>query len=197
MRVASRDAAIPQPFPGRGAHLAAGPSLERAFPAVITTMTGSDFRSAHHPFTGPPLIGGAGYRAPRDGMPAAVVFPGRDGSLLFRDEPCARSVPSTPAGSSALRLQDLHAFHGLRPRGRGSAPAWSAPRARVLNDAGRLPRRTDRALARPAVRDFVVALRRLGLPFRRPPATGLLGHYPDRTLTGRFIAASQDTPPPK
>jgi putative transposase len=40
---------------------------------------------------------------------------------------------------------------------------------------------------------FVVALRRSGLPSRRPPATGLLGHYPDRTLTGKSTAACQDT----
>jgi hypothetical protein len=40
---------------------------------------------------------------------------------------------------------------------------------------------------------FVMALRRSGLPFRRPPATGLLGHYPDRTFTGKPIAAWQDT----
>lgn len=40
---------------------------------------------------------------------------------------------------------------------------------------------------------FVMTLRRKGLPIRRPPATGLLGHYPDRTLTGKPIAAWQDT----
>src|SRR6266436_3635972 len=38
-----------------------------------------------------------------------------------------------------------------------------------------------------------MTLRRSGLPFRRPPATGLLGHYPDRTFTGKPIAAWQDT----
>ncbi len=36
---------------------------------------------------------------------------------------------------------------------------------------------------------FVVTLRRPGLPDRRPPATGLLDHYPDRTLTGKPITA--------
>jgi hypothetical protein len=39
-------------------------------------------------------------------------------------------------------------------------------------------------------RAFVMTLRRAGLPERRPPATGLLGHYPDRTLTGKSITAS-------
>ena len=38
-------------------------------------------------------------------------------------------------------------------------------------------------------RDFVVTLRRSGLPDRRPPATALLGHYAGRTLTGKFITA--------
>ena len=38
-------------------------------------------------------------------------------------------------------------------------------------------------------RDFVATLRRSGLPYRRPPATALLGHYAGRTLTGKFITA--------
>jgi hypothetical protein len=42
---------------------------------------------------------------------------------------------------------------------------------------------------------FVVTLRRSGLPFRRPPATGLLGHYPDRTLTGKPTATSSGHTP--
>ena len=52
--------------------------------------------------------------------------------------------------------------------------------------------RTDHLLA--AHGDFVMALRQSGLPFRRPPATGPLGRYPDRTSTGKSIAACQDTP---
>jgi len=58
--------------------------------------------------------------------------------------------------------------------------------------AGFLNVRTVHLLA--ARGDFVMALRRSGLPFRRPPATGLLGHYPDRTLNCKPITASQDTP---
>src|SRR5215469_13228484 len=50
---------------------------------------------------------------------------------------------------------------------------------------------TARLLA--AQGDFVVALPRSGLPFRRPPATGPLGRYPGRTLTGKPNAACQDT----
>jgi len=38
-----------------------------------------------------------------------------------------------------------------------------------------------------------MALRRSGLPFRRPSATGPLGRYPGRTYTGKSITASQDT----
>lgn len=49
-------------------------------------------------------------------------------------------------------------------------------------------------------RDFVVTLRRSGLPYRRPPATALLGHYAGRTLTGKFITAFRThttAPPPR
>jgi hypothetical protein len=52
--------------------------------------------------------------------------------------------------------------------------------------------RTDHLLA--AHGDFVMALRQSGFPSRRPPATGPLGCYPDRTSTGKSIAACQDTP---
>jgi len=38
--------------------------------------------------------------------------------------------------------------------------------------------------------DFVMGLRQSGLPFHRPPATRLLGHYRDRTLTGKLNIAS-------
>ncbi len=47
--------------------------------------------------------------------------------------------------------------------------------------------RTDHLLA--AQGDFVMALQRSGLPFRRPPATGPLGRYPGRTFTGKSTAA--------
>lgn len=38
-----------------------------------------------------------------------------------------------------------------------------------------------------------MALRQSNLSFRRPSATAPLGRYPDRTLTGKPIAACQDT----
>src|SRR4029453_16141120 len=73
-----------------------------------------------------------------------------------------------------------------------SAPARlpQAPRSPgALSRRGyRIPLvRTDHLLA--AQGDFVMALRQSGLPFRRPPATGPLGRYPDRTSTGKSTAA--------
>ena len=73
---------------------------------------------------------------------------------------------------------------------RGARLPLFDPLTRVEPDeaAGFLIVRTSCLLA--PQRDFVVTLRRAGLPERRPPATGLLGHYPDRTLTGKSITAS-------
>src|SRR6266542_3641463 len=150
-------------------------------------MASSDFRSALHHFPGPPVIS---FAAPGHPRPATWghMRRGRDGSLLFSDGLCGRSAPTTPAGSWVLLLQALRTVRGLRPRGRGSAPARSCFR-RLAYDAstGFLIVRTDHLLV--AQGDFVVALRRSGLPSRRPPATGLLGHYPDRTFTGKSTAA--------
>src|SRR6266536_3246807 len=150
-------------------------------------MASSDFRSALHHFPGPPVIGFAAPGHPRP-APWGHMRRGRDGSLLFSDGLCGRSAPTTPAGSWVLPLQALRTVPSLRPRGRGSAPARSCLR-RLVHDAstGFLIVRTDHWLV--AQGDFVVALRRSGLPSRRPPATGLLGHYPDRTFTGKSTAA--------
>ena len=57
--------------------------------------------------------------------------------------------------------------------------------------AGFLIVRTHHLLA--AHGDFVMTLQQSDLSFHRPPATGLLGHYPDQTHTGKPITASQDT----
>jgi len=121
-------------------------------------------------------------------QPGATHAGGRDGALLFSDGLSGRSAPTTPAGSWVLPLQALRTVPGLRPRGRGSAPARSCLR-RLVHDACAefLIVRTDHLLV--AQGDFVMALRRSGLPSRRPPATGLLGHYPDRTSTGKSTAA--------
>ena len=45
--------------------------------------------------------------------------------------------PITAGGSSALRFQDLHAFHGLRPDTPDSAPPWSP------HGVGLTPRQTS------------------------------------------------------
>jgi hypothetical protein len=63
------------------------------------------------------------------------------------------------------------------PRGSGSAPAGSLlMQGQAIDAAGFLIVRTDYLHA--LQEDFVVPLRRRGLPRRRPPATALLGHYP-------------------
>ena len=116
----------------------------------------------------------------------------RDGPLLFRGGLCDRSAPSTPSGSLVLHLQGLHTVRGLRQSNQGSAPACPCQSRVILCDAaGFLIVRTDHSLA--VQDDFVVALRRSDLSFRRPPATGLLGHYPDRTLTGKSTTTSGHT----
>src|SRR5664279_655279 len=56
-------------------------------------------------------------------------------------------------------------------------------------------RRTDHSLA--ALRRLVMALRQSGLPFRRPPATGPLCRYPDRTPTGKPSTAFRTHTPRK
>jgi len=125
------------------------------------------------------------------GLPPQADW-GGDGSLLFRDGLCARSAPHTPAGSWVLLLQVLRTVHGLRHQASGSAPACPLPeQGGGHGAAGFLVVRTVHSLG--PQRAFVVALRRSDLSVRRPPATGLLGHYPDRTYTGKSITASQDT----
>src|SRR5438128_3139387 len=72
-------------------------------------------RLATH-FPGSPVIG-------RD-APTAIFRrpPGRGGPPQFPPPPSERSAPHTPGGSSGLRLQALHPFHGLHPADPGSAP---------------------------------------------------------------------------
>ena len=59
---------------------------------------------------------------------------GGDGSLLFPRWLSHHSTPHTPQGSSGLRFQALHPFHGLRPHVPGSAPCWS-PHGESVDDA--------------------------------------------------------------
>jgi hypothetical protein len=71
------------------------------------------------------------------------------------------------------------------------SPALQAGFTTPLDSSGPNALRTD-CLLDPQ-RAFVVALRQSGLPFRRPPATELLGHYSDWTFTSKPITAWQDT----
>src|SRR6188472_707401 len=61
---------------------------------------------------------------------------GRGGSPRFPLPPSQRSEPHTPGGSSGLRFQALHPFHGLRRDNRGSAPPVPARRRRPNDAAG-------------------------------------------------------------
>ena len=77
----------------------------------------------------------ATYRSPRSG---GCVPSGGGGSPQLPHRPSHHSTPSTPGGSSALHLQVLRAFHGLRPIQPGSAPPCS-PRGANLVDAAGFP----------------------------------------------------------
>src|SRR6516225_6299714 len=74
-----------------------------------------------------------GYRTGRSDDRSAAS-PGRGGPPQFPPPPSQRSTPHTPGGSSGLRFQALHPFHGLRPERPGSAPPLPA-RRRATNDA--------------------------------------------------------------
>ena len=58
------------------------------------------------------------------------------------------------------------------------------PHLIVTRRQSSLSLRTIRSLA---LADFVTALRRWGLPSRRPSATGLLARYPDGTFTRESV----------
>jgi hypothetical protein len=68
-----------------------------------------------------PLPGLTGYRTGRSDDRSAAP-PGRGGPPQFPPPPSKRSTPHTPGGSSGLRFQALHPFHGLHPERPGSAP---------------------------------------------------------------------------
>ena len=163
----------------RTAHLARGPSLRRVLLStpIIATVWPPPTSARRSATSRATVIGFAPSWRLRAGFPGPYLQ-GRDGYPTFRAELSPRSDPTTPAGSSVLRLQGLRTSHGLRPGYNGSAPASSAFDA----CAGFLIVRTAALLA--ALGDFVVGLRRLRLHSRRPPATRLLGHYRDRTFTG-------------
>jgi len=148
------------------------------------------------PLGAPPLRGAPAYRlrcyrALRVGSPQPSRRC-RDGSLLFHDGLCDRSVPHRPAGSWVLRFQGLGTVHGLRPCGQGSAPACF-PLSRGGLRPGRIPRRTDRSLAcRPRRRCRGAST--VGSPL--PPATSYGAAWPlPRPDSHRQVHRSfQDTP---
>jgi hypothetical protein len=79
---------------------------------------------------------------------SSAASPGRGGPPQFPPPPSKRSTPHTPGGSSGLRLQALHPFHGLRREARGSAPPLST-RRRAHNDAAASLNAADRLVAPP------------------------------------------------
>jgi hypothetical protein len=117
---------------------------------------------------------------------------GRGRLLQFLRPPSDRSTPHTPADSSALHLQGLHAFHGLRRDTPGSAPACPLSQG-VPSRGGRihLMLRTGQLLPPRGFRRWAPTP---GVsPRRRQPATGLPDDYPDRTLTGWRTQACEHT----
>jgi hypothetical protein len=93
--------------------------------------------------------------------------PGRGGPPQFPPPPSKRSTPHTPRGSSGLRFQALHPFHGLRRVARGSAPPLSA-RRRADNDAA----------------GFALCCRPLGCSPKRALDAGLRpGPFPDQAAS--------------
>lgn len=185
--------AIPRPFLGLDAHLARGPSLRPGYvvPAIHATYGPRRLPLGAPPFRRVSAYRLRRYRAPRDGNPR----PHHAGAET--DLSCSMAgYPTVPIPiprrvhrrcTSKLFAPSI-AFTHLR---RARLPHLSCNAGEPDEAAGFLIVRTGWLLAPQG--DFVVALRRSGLPFRRPPATGLLGHYPDRTFTGESTAASQDT----
>src|SRR6516164_1115092 len=94
-----------------------GGSVVRSARSVLRPPPTPTRPHAHFPDS--PVIGRA---APT----SSAASPGRGGPPQFPPPPSQRSTPHTPGGSSGLRLQALHPFHGLRRVALGSAPPLSA-----------------------------------------------------------------------
>jgi hypothetical protein len=134
-----------QPFPARDAQ-----TKQRPFPSprvLLSRRLERYYGRLRRPPGIPPTSRlSTGYRARRSG--ASPRPPGRGGPPQFPPSPSERSAPSTPGGSSGLRIQALHPFHGLHPEGRG----WAPPRP---GEPGTLTTRqasldaTDRSVAPP------------------------------------------------
>ncbi len=115
---------------------------------------------------------------PSDALPVPTDFAGsllirparfrRGGPPQFPCPPSAHPDPHTPEGPSALHLQALHAFHGLRRDLPDSAP--SGPLAGLASRGGRIHvmLRAERLL--PQLQAFDTPLQRKAFP----PRTGSL-----------------------
>ena len=149
-------------------------------------MAASDSLPAGYPLPGSsPVIG-----APCSGTNPQA--PDRGGPPQFPPSPSTRSTPSTPGGSSGLRLQALHPFHGLRPDGRGSAPPCSHHAVGMFTTRQTSLHAADRVVAPPqglSTSGSGPARFQTRPPIcYRPP-----GSYPDRTFTGRRRRACLQT----
>ena len=113
--------------------------------------------------------------------------------------PSQRSEPHTPGGSSGLRFQALHPFHGLRRDNRGSAPPVPARRRRPNDAAGFASRYGPLELLPPRGFRRWASTRPVSRPSRQP-ATGPPGSYPDGTHTRRrqraYVGSGQLNQPP-
>src|SRR6195952_3448310 len=172
------------------AHLARGPSLRRVVLStpILATTPSSDFRSTLHHFAGHAYRFRC-YRSTDDGTRRALVA-GVETDLSCSTMGCVIvPLPLRRRVSGAAHPRSSHR-PWPSPLSAGLGTRLS-PAVRGGSRRGyRIPLvRSDHLLA--AHGDFVMALRQSDLSFRRPPATGPLGRYPGRTLTGKSIAASR------
>ena len=177
------------PSPVGRAHLAGGPSLRRVVlsTSITATMPSSDFRSTLHHFTGSPLIGFAATEHRRSATCGHNA--GAETDLSCSVLSCTTVPPSirrrVPGCCTSKVFTPSMAF---TPVVRARLPLFPlASRGRLTTLQGSLDA-ADRLLARPP-KGLCCDASTVGSPFRRPPATALLGHYADRTLTGKFITA--------
>jgi hypothetical protein len=175
------------------ATLARGPSLRRVVLSTPILATIPPPTSARRSTTSrAALIGFTATGAP-DGGTRRACDAGVETDLSCSTMGCVIvPLPHTPTGLWCCPSKIFIPFVAFA-RVNGARHPYVSRHGGVVSRRGyRIPCvRTDHLLA--AHGDFVMALRQSDLSFRRPPATGPLGRYPGRTLTGKSIAASQDT----
>jgi hypothetical protein len=111
--------------------------------------------------------------------------------LLCYDAPVPRRTPTGLPGPSARTRPSSWRCPWPSPPEAGLGSRFPPAPAGASDRRGRIPLvRTEHSLLPQG--DLVVALRQSGLPFCRPPATGLLG--PDRTFTGKSTTAFRTHP---